>query len=149
MDRQHPRDLFDVKLMMEKEGFNDAIKEGFLYCLLSGARPVNEVIVPRLQDQRNTLIKQLNGMSDQPFSYQEFEETRQKLIETVSNSMTKEDKYFLLSFKNGAPVWDKYDFSSLPSIQWKLQNINTLKETNPAKHKFLYNELESKLDRDL
>lgn len=105
--------------------------------------------MPRLQDQRNTLIKQLNGMSDQPFSYQEFEETRQKLIETVSNSMTKEDKHFLLSFKNGAPVWDKYDFSSLPSIQWKLQNINTLKETNPAKHKFLYNELESKLDRDL
>jgi predicted nucleotidyltransferase component of viral defense system len=34
LDRQHPRDMFDVKYLLEKEGFTQDIKEGFLYCLI-------------------------------------------------------------------------------------------------------------------
>lgn len=34
LDRQHPRDLFDVKYMLANEGFTKEIKKGFLYCLL-------------------------------------------------------------------------------------------------------------------
>ena len=41
MDRQHPRDLFDVKLLLENEGITDDIKNGFLVALISHMRPVD------------------------------------------------------------------------------------------------------------
>jgi len=35
LDRQHPRDMFDVKFLLQNEGFTDDIKKGFMLCLLS------------------------------------------------------------------------------------------------------------------
>lgn len=40
LDRQHPRDLFDVKYMLENEGFTPDIKHGFIACILSSERPI-------------------------------------------------------------------------------------------------------------
>lgn len=73
-------------------------------------------------------------MSDEDFSYEEFEAVRQRLIETIHKSLTKEDKEFLLSVKNLKPDWSIYDFSRFPAIVWKLQNLERLKENNPKKH---------------
>jgi hypothetical protein len=50
LDRQHPRDLFDVKYLLQNEGFSEQVKEGFLLCLLCSDRPINEVITPNFQD---------------------------------------------------------------------------------------------------
>lgn len=46
LDRQHPRDLFDTKYLLENEGFTDNIKKGFLLLLLSSKRPINEMLNP-------------------------------------------------------------------------------------------------------
>lgn len=146
LDRQHPRDLFDVKLLLDSDGYTSEVKQGFLYCLLSGPRPINELLRPNFQDQERTLQEQFAGMADRAFSYQDFEETRDKLISVVADSLTKEDKQFLLHFKSGDPDWSRYDFSSYPSVQWKLQNIRKLKEQNPDKHKLQYHFLASKLE---
>lgn len=56
-----------------------------------------------------------------------------------------EDKQFLLSIEEGKPNWSSYDFSSFPAIQWKLFNLQQLKEQNPLKHKENYRLLETKL----
>ena len=40
LDRQHPRDIFDVKYLLEKEGFTDEVKSGFIFSLVSTARPI-------------------------------------------------------------------------------------------------------------
>ena len=76
LDRQHPRDLFDVKYLLEKEGFTDEIKQGFLLCLLCSDRPINEVIKPNFQDQRSAFSNQFAGMTDEQFTYEEYEKTR-------------------------------------------------------------------------
>lgn len=88
LDRQHPRDLFDVKYLLEAEGFTDEIKEGFLLCLLCSDRPINEVIRPNFQDQRSAHENQFAGMTDDTFSYEEFEVTREKLVQVVNQSLT-------------------------------------------------------------
>lgn len=46
LDRQHPRDLFDIKLLFENEGFTDGIKQGFILGLLSSDRPTYELLAP-------------------------------------------------------------------------------------------------------
>lgn len=134
LDRQHPRDLFDIKYLLENEGFSEEIKTGFLFCLISSDRPINEIIRPNLKDQNLTMRNHFEGMSKEPFAYAEFEDTRRKLIQTINAELTSEDKEFLISIKEGNPNWGIYDFSQFPAVQWKLRNIQTLKAGNPKKH---------------
>jgi predicted nucleotidyltransferase component of viral defense system len=145
LDRQHPRDLFDVKRLIENEGFTEEIKTGFLLCLLGGERPLHETIRPNLLDQRLTMANQFEGMSAQPFSYDDFEVTRNSLIDEISRSLSAQDKEFLLGFKNLEPRWDIYDFERFPAVQWKLKSLRALKETNPKKHQTQYLALKGKL----
>ena len=146
MDRQHPRDIFDVKQLLQKEGFTKEIKEGFLFRLLSSERSIQDVLFPNLQDQRLALANQFAGMSEELFTNEEYEFIREKLIKTVQASITEEDKQFILGFKNCIPDWSSYNFEAYPSIKWKLQNLEKIKAANPVKHKELYDTLKRKLD---
>lgn len=145
LDRQHPRDLFDVKYLLDNEGFSDEVRRGFLYCLLGSDRPIHEVITPNFQDQRSALATQFSGMSDEEFTYEEYETVRERLVRVVNDRLTDRDKAFLLSFKKAEPDWSIYDFERFPSIQWKLRNLTTLKKTNPQKHRQQYDLLKEKL----
>lgn len=145
LDRQHPRDLFDVKYLLKNEGFTEEIKKGFLLCLLGSDRPIHEVIQPNFQDQRLAMENQFTGMAEEEFSYEDFESTRTQLVETIKNSLTKADIEFLLSVKNVDPDWTIHDFEQFPSVQWKLQNLRKLKESNLEKHVEQYNLLKEKL----
>ena len=77
-------------------------------------------------------------MTDTPFSYEEFEETRTKLISDVNNILTDADRRFLVSFEYGAPEWENYEFAyfkDFPSVKWKLLNLQKLADLNPEKLK--------------
>ncbi len=133
LSRQHPRDLFDVKYM--EYPFAET-REGLLFCLLGSDRPIHESFAPSLIDQHDALVNQFEGMTDTPFSYEEFEQTRDKLIRDVNALMTSEDKAFLLSFESAEPDWDHFEFEhfqNYPSVKWKLQNLQKLKSQNPDK----------------
>ncbi|MEY8781136.1 nucleotidyl transferase AbiEii/AbiGii toxin family protein [Allomuricauda sp. XS_ASV26] len=134
LDRQHPRDLFDVKYLLENEGFAEEIKKGFILFLLCSNRPLHEMLHPNFIDQRETLVNQFEGMSEEPFTYEDFEKTREELIKTIHQNLTEKDKEFLLSFSEGTPNWEIYDFERFPAVQWKLQNLTKLKNGNPEKH---------------
>ena len=133
LSRQHPRDLFDVKYM--DIPLADC-REGLIFCLLGSDRPIYESFAPRLIDQREAMDNQFEGMTDIPFTYEEFEETRAKLISDVNNLMTEADKQFLISFERGNPEWDGYEFEyfkDYPSVKWKLVNLAKLAKQNPQK----------------
>jgi predicted nucleotidyltransferase component of viral defense system len=147
LDRQHPRDLFDVKYLLNEEGFTEEVKKGFLFCLLCSDRPINEVIKPNFQDQRSAHANQFAGMSDEAFSYEEFEETRERLVESVNTALTENDKAFLLRVNEVNPDWNIYDFQRFPSINWKLQHLQKLKTNNPKKHSEQLERLKEKLNK--
>lgn len=44
LDRQHPRDLFDVRVLLSAEGITDEIRSAFIVYLLSHTRPMWEVL---------------------------------------------------------------------------------------------------------
>lgn len=145
LDRQHPRDIFDVKYLLENEGFSEQVKTGFLFCLLSSDRPINEILFPNFLDQRMAMENQFTGMSAETFSYADYEEIRMRLVKTIQENLTNADKQFLLSIKNLIPDWNIYNFEQYPSIRWKLQNLKNLKDKNPEKHSELYKSLAEKL----
>lgn len=135
LSRQHPRDLFDCKYMMETCTFDD-VRDGLLFCLAGSDKPIVESILPHDIDQHDALEQQFAGMTDMEFSYEEYECTRNKLHEFIFNGLTDKDKSFLLSFEKGDPDWTLLsvgDLSKYPSVQWKLLNISKLKTQNRKK----------------
>ena len=133
LSRQHPRDLFDVKYM---ELPLEVCREGLIFCLLGSDRPIHESFAPKLIDQWEAMENQFMGMTDIPFSYEEFEETRSRLIADVKALMTPADRVFLVNFEMGEPVWDGYEFAHFkdyPSVKWKLLNLQKLARQNPEK----------------
>jgi len=111
-------------------------REGLIFCLLGSDRPIHESFAPRLIDQREAMANQFEGMTEIPFTYEEFEATRSKLIADVNHLMSEADKRFLVSFESGKPQWDGYEFEYLkdyPSVKWKLINIAKLAKQNPRK----------------
>jgi hypothetical protein len=111
-------------------------------------RPINEVIRPKFIDQRQAFETQFSGMADIPFSYEDFEKTREQLLEIIHSNLTDEDRLFLISFKEGNPIWEllnAQNVKELPAIRWKLQNIEVLRNGNPNKYKEMMNALEGAL----
>ena len=144
VDRQHPRDLFDVKLLLENEGLTDNVWEGFKISLISHYKPANELLNPILKDQKSAFERQFAGMTFEPFSYNDYENSRRILLDNIKHKLSDIDKKFLLSFETGMPDWDLFPYElikSLPAVKWKLLNIQKLKEANPKKHERMINAL--------
>jgi predicted nucleotidyltransferase component of viral defense system len=139
--RQHPRDLFDIKFLLNTEGFSEEIKKGFLLGLLGGNKPIHEIISPNLMNQRSALEKQFMGMTTEQFTYKDFEETRSLLIATIHEKLTEYDKQFLLSIQRLEPDWSIYSFQDFPAVKWRLMNLKTLMENDEKKYKDHYDTL--------
>ncbi|MDR0973937.1 MAG: nucleotidyl transferase AbiEii/AbiGii toxin family protein, partial [Prevotellaceae bacterium] len=131
LDRQHPRDLFDVRNLLNSHGYTDEVKTGFIFFLLCGKRPIHEMLNPQHIDQQTVLDSQFNGMTDQSFTYEDYETTRERLIQVVKQSLTTEDRVFIQAFAKGEPIWENVDYSQYPAIRWKLLNLRKLNTENP------------------
>jgi len=149
LDRQHPRDLFDVKLLLENEGFTEEIKRGFMFGLVGSSRPTHEMLAPNLLDQRSAFENQFEGMSALDFGYADYEATRLRLIETITASLDENDKAFLLSLNHLAADWSIYDLQDYPSVKWKLENLEKFKEDKPKVYQQQLDELKGVLNSNL
>jgi predicted nucleotidyltransferase component of viral defense system len=145
LDRQHPRDLFDVAILLRNEGITDEIRKAFVVYLASHDRPIHELLDPTRKDVRRIYENEFAGMSIEELAYEDLIVAREKAIETLGKKLTDNEKAFLVSLKSGQPNWDLMamkGIQTLPAIQWKLANILKLGDKNRA-------ELLEKLKRTL
>ena len=135
LDRQHPRDFFDVSVLLGNEGFTEKIRKAFIVYLISHDRPIFEVLNPNPTDIRPIFEKEFRGMVTEPVTCEQLTETRQQLIESISADLTVEEKQFIVSVKEGRPKWDLLGLEGvekLPAVRWKLLNIAKI---DPEKHR--------------
>lgn len=133
LDRQHPRDLFDVQQLLLNEGLTDELLEVFLVYLVSGDRAIADMLAPNLQPLATTFEEQFRGMTLIPVTVQELEETRSTMVPLIHSRLTERHKEFLLGFKRGEPNWSFLSVTGvadLPAVQWKLVNVRRM---TPAK----------------
>lgn len=148
MDRQHPRDLFDVRMLLKNEGISREILVGFLTYALSHPRPIHEVMAPNWQPLSEVFKTEFDGMTFEKVELEDLVAVRPEMLLALQKHFTKRDHAFLMSFKNGHPDWTLFDYPSaadLPAIRWKLQNINKLAK-NQAKHAGQLDKLKQVLD---
>ena len=130
MDRQHPRDLFDVLVLNNTIGLTPEIVDCFVAYLAGHNRPVHEVLAPRLQPLEATFANQFNGMSRDEVNLETLEQVRARLVQDLPRSLTHQHRDFLRSLVKNQPLWDCMPFphlQELPAIRWKLQNLANLR----------------------
>ncbi len=147
LDRQHPRDLFDVKLLLESGGIPDSLFRAFLVYLVGHKGVIAQTLDPRRKDLSRLYREQLVDMLSQPASLEELVETRERLISAIHERLGAREKRFLLSVKRMAPDWDLLgmpDAAALPAVRWKLHN---LAQMSADKHKAALENLGRVLNR--
>ncbi|GAA0584518.1 nucleotidyl transferase AbiEii/AbiGii toxin family protein [Rhizomicrobium electricum] len=137
LDRQHPRDLFDVRYLLDEEGLTDDVKYGMIAALASHNRPIAELLAAHLQDRQAAFNAEFSGMTLEPFDYDCHQATFERLRHDIHAALNTEDRAFLMSFEAGEPDFSLFPLpglQALPAVQWKLLNIRKLKQSNPTKH---------------
>lgn len=147
MDRQHPRDLFDVLKMYESHGLTQDILDCFVVYLAGHNRPVHEVLFSNTHTMEETFKNEFVGMTSEPINLDALLKTQQRLMAELPQALTKNHRKFLLSLVEAQPDWSLLPVNHLqdmPAIKWKLQNLSNLKSKNPAKFGFQREELEQR-----
>jgi predicted nucleotidyltransferase component of viral defense system len=135
LDRQHPRDLFDVKLLLDVEGFTEDVRKAFIVYLISHGRPMADLLDPRFQDLAEMFNKEFAGMSFVDISIEDLIKSRKRLVNKIRAELTDSERRFIFSVKEGNPDWQLLGISGiegLPAVRWKLFNISRMA---PQKHK--------------
>jgi len=135
LDRQHPRDLFDVKLLLEHEEITPQLKEAFMVYLLSHNRRFMEVLNPMPLNLQELFATDFSGMTMFPVELDDLEQARVVLIEQINQALTPSDKEFLIAFTEGNPDWSHLRVShvrNFPAVKWKLYNLDRMNAGNRA-----------------
>ena len=148
LDRQHPRDIFDIMLLLENEGITEQVRKSFLVYLISHNRPISELLSPNFKDMKPVFEKEFAGMASFEVKYEKLLSVRKTLVEEINKRITDDERAFLLSFKEREPRWDLLGIEgaqNMPAVKWKLANLAKM---NNEKHKRAVHQLKKVIAKD-
>lgn len=137
LDRQHPRDFYDVKLLYENEGLTDSLFRVFLVYVAGSGRPMHELLAPTKAPLGAMYTEEFVGMTRDAVSLEELEAARVRLLDDIRARLTGNAATFLLSLHDADADFGLIglpDAERLPAVQWKLLNLRKLMADNPRKH---------------
>ena len=79
LDRQHPRDLFDVKFLYENEGLTDGLFRVFMVYVASSGRPMHELLAPARPYREDLYDVEFSGMTRETVSRNSLADTGRRL----------------------------------------------------------------------
>lgn len=136
MDRQHPRDLFDVMELLKNEGITPGIRRCFVVYLASHHRPIHEVLFPPLRDISGEYENSFKGMTSDHVELKDLLSARERMIAELHTNLDSEERAFLVALSRSSPDWASLGIphlAELPAIRWKAENIAKLAKANPKK----------------
>ncbi|GAB5501070.1 MAG: nucleotidyl transferase AbiEii/AbiGii toxin family protein [Pseudohongiellaceae bacterium] len=148
LDRQHPRDLFDVSLLLDNEGIDAELRSAIIIYLISHDRPPDELLEPAEKDIAHEYETGFTGMTDQPVELHQLIAARHKLSSDLLDNMPDHHKQFLISFYRQEPDWALLGLpgvESLPAVGWKQKNLN---KASKARQDALNNSLSALLSSE-
>ena len=137
MDRQHPRDPFDVIQLFEHEGMTRSIRQAFVVYLASHNRPIHEVLFPAKRPFGQEYDGNIRGMTVETVALDDLLTARERMLSEIQTGLSSAERKFLISITRNEPGWSQSAIPHLtepPAIRWKLQNLAQLAKRNP--HKF-------------
>lgn len=148
LDRQHPRDWFDVGLLLQNEGVDEPLRQAFVIYLASHSRPMAELLAPRAKSLRAAFDREFAGMARDPVTVEFLESAREILPGLLRSSLSQNERQFLLAILRGEPDWSLLPIphlAELPALRWKLANVEKLKQS-PGRHRTAVDALRAVLE---
>ena len=137
LDRRHPRDLFDVKLLYENEGLTEGLFRVFMVYVASSGRPMHELLAPAAPFREELYDEKFIGMTREAVSREALAEAGRRLHADIRSRLHGNVAAFLLSLHDAEPDFGLIGLPEavdLPAVRWKLINLKKLKDTDPGKH---------------
>lgn len=150
LDRQHPRDLFDVWQLLETEGLSAGIIECFVTYLAGHNRPTHEVLFSNDKDVASEFKTNFAGMTAEPLALEKLLAARSRLRAELPGRLTDRHRAFLVGLTWARPDWTLLECpyaAELPALRWKLTNLLRFSESRPEDFERQARELEFKLTR--
>ena len=110
----------------------NTLRQTFVVYLACDSRPMNELLNPNRLDISSLYVKEFNRMTTEPVLLDDLIYVREKLINELLISLTKNEKNFLLSIKEGEPDYSLLpfpDLDQLPALQWKIFNVRKMSKS--------------------
>jgi predicted nucleotidyltransferase component of viral defense system len=148
MDRQHPRDLFDVMELFAHGGITPEIRRAFVVYLASHNRTFHEVLFPTPKDIRLAYEGSFAGMTSEPVTIEALLATRDRLFQELPAALDANEREFLRTLVRAKPTWSLLDIphlEELPAIRWRLQNLQQLQRDNAVRWRALCDALDQGL----
>ncbi|MCB1629614.1 MAG: nucleotidyl transferase AbiEii/AbiGii toxin family protein [Xanthomonadales bacterium] len=148
LSRQHPRDWFDVSLLLDSGRLDQALWRTFLVYLAVSPKPAAEMLAPgEPVDFAEVFDRQFRGMSAEPITADALLQSRAQLLDHIPYLMDSAACAFLLSLERETPDFDLIGLpqaARLPGVRRKLQNMA---QRSAAKRKADYRQLVETLER--
>lgn len=127
LSRQHPRDLFDVGLLLRDERADQSLWRTFLVYLTCSPKPVWDMLAPPVPaDFAATFETHFKGMTTAPVSMDALLKTREQLLARVAGWLDPSSRAFLLSVETERPDFGLIGLlhaADLPGVRRKLYNL--------------------------
>lgn len=127
LSRQHPRDLFDVGLLLEDERADVTLWRTFLIYLTCSPKPAWEILAPRSPaDFVPTFEAHFKGMTAEPIAVEALLDTRERLLAKVAQWLDGPSRAFLRSVEDEQPDFSLIGLAhahALPGVRRKLHNL--------------------------
>jgi predicted nucleotidyltransferase component of viral defense system len=148
LDRQHPRDLFDVAQLFAAEGLTKPLVDAFVVYLVSHGRPMSELLAPVEKDIRQVHEAEFAGMTGVPVTLEALQDARARLVRELRQSLLARHVQFLRSVKALDPDWallPHAHVAELPAVRWRLQNLEKFRKEQPERYAAVRDRLEEVL----
>ncbi|MBP6338007.1 MAG: nucleotidyl transferase AbiEii/AbiGii toxin family protein [Vitreoscilla sp.] len=144
MDRQHPRDIFDVMHMLARFGWQETFLDCFVAYLAGHNRPVHEVLFSKTKPLEPSFSNEFAGMTRDVLPLEALVQTQAQLLDQLPRQLLPRQREFLLSVVRGEPQWDLMPFphlGELPALRWKQLNLDKLRKSSPKRFHAQHDEL--------
>jgi hypothetical protein len=148
LDRQHPRDLFDVAQLLAAEGLTKPLMDAFVVYLVSHGRPMSEVLAPVEKDLRQLHEAEFANLTGAPVTVEALQEARARLVRELRQTLLPRHVQFIRSVKGLDPEWallPHTHVAELPAVRWRLQNLERFQKEQPERYVAVRNRLEEVL----
>ena len=145
LDRQHPRDLFDVMVLYKNEGLTKDLFRVFMVYVASSGRPMHELLTPPACFKEEEYNDEFVGMTREAVTKEALVATQAHLYADIQERLSGDTANFLLSLHDAEPDFGLIgipEAADLPAIRWKLVNLEKLMRSDPEKHATQRNALE-------
>lgn len=152
LDRQHPRDLFDVMQLFENQTNETEFSEKLIHCFIVYAlghnRPLHELVDCTIKDNSEIFKKEFAGMTDISVSYDYLISTLKKLKEEIKKQLVpyKTDLLDFVRLNSDFSFLTYKNVAEFPAIKWKLKNLEKLALLDKEKFDLQYIKLKDYLE---